>query len=154
MRMPNWLKIAGDEKDKNIHEVRGGENPRILEYLRATDIGAPYNREHETAWCSAFANWCMQQVGFKGTRSAAALSWADWGKDVTDEPPMGAIVVFDHGNGSGHVGFFIRGNDNGLFVLGGNQSDAVNVKFFGWSEVVTMRWPAHTPVIMVDTEVE
>lgn len=138
--IPNWLAIA--QKERGIHEVRGGENPRILEYHAATELRA---REDEVPWCSSFVNWCMQKAGFNGTRSAAAKSWLSWGKSVYDDPPVGAIVVMTR-QGGGHVGFLIDWNDEYVKVLGGNQGDEVNIKSFPWSMVLDFRWPAVTPV--------
>jgi uncharacterized protein (TIGR02594 family) len=150
MKVPNWIEVALKEIGET--EIQGGENPRILEYLRATDLGKPGNLEDETPWCSGFVNWCMQQVGFKGTRSAWAQSWAKWGKEV--EPVIGSIVVFRWNNGTGHVGF-VTGKKVGLVqVLGGNQSDSVNRSWFNTAHVIAYRMPAFTPVQYVDLDLD
>jgi uncharacterized protein (TIGR02594 family) len=146
MKIPNWLVIA--KKELGECEIPGsGDNPRIVEYLKATSLEA--SEDHDaTPWCSAFVNWCMQKAGFKGTRSAWAQSWADWGKEV--EPCVGAIVVFRWDNGTGHVGFIEDWDDDGIKVLGGNQQDQVCEERFGWGHVIATRMPAHTPVEMVE----
>ena len=145
MKVPNWMLIA--QKEIGEHEIVGGENPRIIEYHNSCTLHA---KEDEIAWCSAFVNWVMQQVGFKGTRSAWAQSWAEWGKEV--EPVVGAIVVFRWDNGSGHVGFITAWDDNDVEVLGGNQADSVCKTRFSWSHVISIRMPAYTPVKYVEVD--
>jgi uncharacterized protein (TIGR02594 family) len=145
MKVPNWLLIAQQEIGEK--EVRGGENPRILAYLRATDLGSPGDDEDETPWCSGFVNWVMQRIGFKGTRSAWAQSWATWGKEV--DPVVGAIVVFRWANGTGHVGFVTGLRGDMVKVLGGNQKDSVCECWFNDNYVIGYRMPAFTPVVYV-----
>lgn len=62
------------------------------------------------------------------TFSAAAISWAKWGVSVKGQQLIaGDIMVFTR-KGGNHVAFW---EDTGLLnysVLGGNQSDAINVK--------------------------
>lgn len=144
---PEWLKIA--ETEMGQREVRGGENPRILEYHAATTLHA---REDEIPWCSSFVNWCMKKAGVKGTGSAAAISWASWGQRLT-EPREGCVVVIrqrqkgtDQATGSSsgnHVAFFQKIQDGRIYLLGGNQSDSVKVSSFGLAsyDVIAYRWP-------------
>jgi uncharacterized protein (TIGR02594 family) len=135
-----WLAIAYAEL--GVKEVTGsGDNPRIVEYLHATNLSAPYRNNDETAWCSGFANWCVERAGFAGTDSAAAISWGLWGKATTD-PAAGDVVVFNWGNGHGHVGFFVGFSGTSVQVLGGNQSDAVTVKNWPRAKVWRYRKPA------------
>lgn len=50
-----WMAIARAEE--GTHEFPGAsENPRIVEYLHSTNLGAPSWNEDETFWCSAFVN--------------------------------------------------------------------------------------------------
>lgn len=143
---PEWLKIA--EGEIGQHEVRGGENPRIIAYHAATTLGA---KEDEVPWCSSFVNWCMKQSGIQGTGSAAAISWASWGVRLT-EPRVGCITVIrqrkkgqDQATGSSsgnHVGFFNKIENGRIFLTGGNQSDSVKVSSFGLAsyDVIAYRW--------------
>ena len=78
--MKPWLEIA--EREQGVAEVPGaGDNPRVVDYLMSTTLGSLENQNDETPWCSAFVNWCMEQAGIKGTNSAWARSWLDWGKE-------------------------------------------------------------------------
>ncbi len=135
-----WLPIAYAEL--GVKEVVGsGSNPRIIEYLHSTNLGAPDNNKDETAWCSAFVNWCIENSGYAGTDSAAALSWASWGAS-TSAPVPGDLVVFNWGGGHGHVGFFVSATATKVQVLGGNQSNEVNVKDWPKNKVYRFRKPA------------
>jgi hypothetical protein len=52
-------------------------------------------------------------------------------------------VVFNR-DGGGHVGFVVGQQQNGdLMVLGGNQSDAINIRAFSRSRVTGYRWPVN-----------
>lgn len=83
-----------------------------------------------TAWCAAFVNASLQQIGIQGTGSNMARSFMDWGQPVT-QPQEGDVAVFSRGDPSGpygHVGFFKGYDDQGnILVLGGNQGDAVSI---------------------------
>lgn len=147
MTEPRWLTIARAEI--GVKEIAGAaDNPRILEYHTTTTLRA---REDEVPWCSSFVNWCLQQAGIVGTRSAAAASWEAWG--AACGPTPGAIVVIRHiagpdgqatGSGSGnHVGFWTGADLAHIKLLGGNQSDAVKESLFPLSKyrIVAYRWP-------------
>jgi uncharacterized protein (TIGR02594 family) len=127
---PNWLSIA--EGEIGIKEIKGNKhNRKILEYHQTTGKFS----DDETPWCSSFVNWVMEKAGYKGTGSAKALSWQNWGKDV-GQPVYGSIAVFSWGGGKGHVGFVVGKSGNNISVLGGNQKDQVNVSTFSTSKIV------------------
>lgn len=87
-----WVDIARNEL--GVSEVAGKvARPRILEYFAAA--GHAEVKSDETAWCSAFVNFCMEQAGIKGTMSLAARSWLRWGKEVKAQP--GAVGVWPRG---------------------------------------------------------
>ncbi len=132
----SWLEIA--QKELNVSEVPGARNnPRIVEYHKTTTLQA---NEDSVPWCSSFVNWCIEKAGYKGTDSARALSWKSWGVEAESFIPVGSIVVMKR-KGGGHVGFKVGEDVNSIFVLGGNQSDAVNVRAFARTQVVAFRLP-------------
>ncbi|HEY5869451.1 MAG TPA: TIGR02594 family protein [Candidatus Tectomicrobia bacterium] len=135
--VPRWYEIARGEE--GIKEFNGAaDNPEVVKYLKScAELGGVHQRNDETAWCSAFVNWCVEQAGFEGTESAAARSWMQWGQPITS-PTVGCIVVLRRTNNPafGHVGFFVKETDRLVFLLGGNQSDAVNVTAFDRSRVL------------------
>jgi len=132
-----WILIANKEIGQK--EIKGGKhNPRILEYYATTTRKATTD---EVAWCSSFVNWCMTQAGMCGTNSAKALSWKSWGKKL-GSPVYGCIVIIDYSykgdkyKGKGHVGFAVgKDSKNRLYLLGGNQSDSVNVSKYNCSAI-------------------
>ena len=142
-----WLTIARRELASKVSEVRGGENPRIIEYHASTTLKAT---EDEVAWCSAFVNWCLLQAKFEGTNSAAARSWLNWGNAVDDLVP-GDIVIFWRGSPDswqGHVGFFLEKHQHTISVLGGNQGNSVSVKDYPISRLLGARRPWMTEAMM------
>lgn len=126
---PSWISVA--EGENGVKEIEGSKhNPRVIEYHATTGKF----KDDETPWCSSFANWVMKQAGQPVTGSAAALSWAKYGKKI-DKPAYGAIAVFDYGGGKGHVGFVVGIDGKKIQVLGGNQGNMVKVSSFGVGSV-------------------
>lgn len=134
---PRWLLIA--RRELGIAEVAGPEhNPRILEYHDHTSLNADRDEVH---WCSSFVNFCVEKAGLRGTRSAMARSWLKWGRGI-ERPRPGCIVVLRRGRPpSGHVGFYIKEENNRIFLLGGNQGDRVCIVSFPKWDVLGYRWP-------------
>ncbi|HQW87532.1 MAG TPA: TIGR02594 family protein, partial [Flavobacteriales bacterium] len=133
---PDWLPIARAEV--GVNELPGPEhNPRIIGYHATTTLRATTD---ETAWCSAFVNWCVTQAGHRGTNSAAARSWLTWGRSLA-EPAVGSIAVFRRGGSptSGHVAFFLERRGKGIMVLGGNQSNCVRVSSYPAQDLLGYR---------------
>ena len=128
------IDVARSELAHGVREISGSEhNPRIVMYHGTTSGG---RSSDETAWCSSFVNYCVEQTGRQGTDSKWAMSWHDsrWGTDVTANPEVGDIAVFRRRSGSsngsiigGHVGFWLGFTDNKISLLGGNQNNSVKV---------------------------
>ena len=134
-----WMSIARAEIGTKEY-AGAADNPRILEFLNSTNL-RPSDRSHdETAWCSAFVNWCVEKAGYEGTDSAWARSWLTWGKSLSS-PRRGCITVFTRNSG-GHVGFYIGKTSSGIKVLGGNQSDQVNISIYKKSQLLGYRIPS------------
>ncbi|MBI1207469.1 MAG: TIGR02594 family protein [Azospirillum sp.] len=137
---PVWLTIG--RREMGQQEVPGAlSNPRILEYHKATSLGATSD---EVPWCSSFINWAMQQAGLSRTESAAARSWLDWGVNLA-APAPGCVVVFWRGSrdaATGHVALFLRMVGDRVEVLGGNQGNSVSVASYPVQQVLGYRWPA------------
>lgn len=135
-----WMHVAC--RELGVREIPGArDNPRILEYATAVD----YHPAHdEDAWCSNFANWVMQQAGYKGTRKANARSWLTWG-DKLEKPQYGCVIVFwrdEVQSAKGHVAFYLRDSGiNDLIVLGGNQLNSVCAMPYPRTRLLGCRWP-------------
>jgi uncharacterized protein (TIGR02594 family) len=135
---PAWMPVARAEL--GVSEIVGTRhNPRIVEYHTATDLAAEAD---EIAWCSSFVNWCVRRVGGRGTRSAAARSWLNWGSSVPlVKARYGDIVILARGSSSwqGHVGFYVFSAGSHVWILGGNQSNRVSVAPYGIAKLLGVR---------------
>ena len=138
MSDPIWYREA--ETYRGIREGRGAKNnPQVLAfYKKAYNAGI---KADSVPWCAAFVGACLEDSGYRSTRSLLARSYLNWGKKC--KPKRGAIVVFKRGNSSwqGHVGFVERVTRTHVYCLGGNQRDAVNVSRYPRSKVLGFRWP-------------
>ena len=136
-----WMQYAQQELERGVREVAGARhNPRIIDYLRAGGVDAG----DETAWCSGFANWCMQQAGIPGTGKSNARSWLDWGGLCLANGVYGAVTILwrVRPNGwQGHVGFYVGAEGGNLLLLGGNQGDAVSIRPYPKSRLLGYRYP-------------
>ena len=136
---PPWMPIARDEIGVFSYPT-GQSNPRVTEYHAHTNI-AGY--DDKASWCSSFVNWSLAQAGITGTGSALARSWLDWGEPLI-QPMPGCITVLSRGDPAGwkgHVGFFLRLDDEDIYLLGGNQLDQVREHSYPRSTVLGYRWP-------------
>lgn len=142
-----WMKTAYDEL--GVKEVPGsGDNPRIVEYHGATDMG---KSPDSVPWCGSFVAWVLRESGVPYSRKgkAAARSWLKEGTEL-DGPAYGAIVVFWRGSPDswqGHTGFIAGKDEAGrLMVISGNVSNAVTIDPFTLDRVLGYRWPKEQPV--------
>ena len=113
-----------------IKEVPGVENnPEIMKYF--DEIGHSWVQDDETAWCSAFVNWCALRKNYEGSDKLNARSWLQVGKKV--EFRDADIVVFwreSKDSWKGHVGIPIREGNGYILCLGGNQSNMVRISTY------------------------
>jgi uncharacterized protein (TIGR02594 family) len=134
-----WMAFAWSEI--GTREIVGpSNNPRILALYR--DAGFPNVKHDEVAWCAAFVGAALQRSAHAGTKSLMARSYMRWGEALT-EGRLGAIAVFTRGSDPalGHVAFYLDGDDQRIYVLGGNQGDAVSVMAIDRSRLLGLRWP-------------
>lgn len=88
----------------------------------------------------------LERAGIRSTRFESARSYLEWGVPLSS-PVHGCAVVFSRDDG-GRVGFVVgRDAAGNILVLGGNQSNAVNVRAFPVGRVTGYRWPAGVPVL-------
>jgi len=134
---PEWLQLAW--KDYGQKEIRGSrDNPVVVAYFK--DVGHGWVKDDETAWCAAYVGSCLARSDMPHTGSLAARSYLQWGKKTTS-PKRGDIVVFKRGNSSwqGHVAFYLGEHNGRIYVLGGNQANAVNVRGYAKSKLLGYR---------------
>ena len=139
MEQPAWLDEAW--RENGVREVPGAaSNPRILQFF--AEVGHPDVARDEVAWCAAFLGACLERAGYASTRSLLARSYLNWGLPI-EALRIGAIAVLSRGDdpGQGHVGFVVGVNARSVMLLGGNQTDAVNVQSFDIGRLLGLRWP-------------
>ena len=119
-----------------------GDNPKVVAYFK--DSGNPGVTNDETAWCAAFVGAMLRRAGVKSTGALNARSYLDWGTPVDRKNAQpGDVVIFKRGNSSwqGHVAFFVKDRGALIDVLGGNQSNAVNIKGYQAASLLGIRRP-------------
>jgi uncharacterized protein (TIGR02594 family) len=166
--------VAGDTMDFGLDQARYSDCPwmwyaireygtaaqpghlndaRVIEYLGSCKKAKGNLRKalayDDTAWCSAFVNWCLEQAGKAGTEMPGALTWTDvnqWSGRRLSTARYGCVVVVDRGtpeDKKAHVGFFLRESSTWTMILGGNQSRRVRVSRFSKDDypVLAYLWP-------------
>lgn len=134
-----------------IREIPGQRsNPRIDQFLASVGMGPG----DETAWCSGFVNWCMEQAGITGTGRANARSWLTWtgGGMCLAKPTWGCVTVLwreSPTSWKGHVGFAVGKTPDKITLLGGNQGDAVSIQDYDLDRVLEYIWPRGFPMSTV-----
>jgi uncharacterized protein (TIGR02594 family) len=142
MNEPEWLSEA--RKYIGVKEIPGvNHHPLIISWWKKIKRGGI--KTDEVPWCAAFVGAMLEDVDIVSSRFESAKSYLQWGRPI-EYPVPGCIVVFSR-TGGGHVGFAVGKDSRGnLLVLGGNQSDEVNIRTFSRERVTGYRWPLAVPV--------
>jgi uncharacterized protein (TIGR02594 family) len=114
-------------------------NPDVIKYFK--EIGQSWVKDDETAWCAAFANWCLVKASRPQTRSLAARSFLTYGLS-TKTPTLGDLVVLwriSPLGPFGHVGFYVKDTKDYVYILGGNQAGQVNIQGFPKTQLLDYR---------------
>lgn len=127
------------------HETR--DKTWLMRWL-ASD-GRTLGDPEKLPWCADFVETCIRLAlptePFRGPLAENpywARNWLRFGQAA--QPTYGAVLVFERGSG-GHVGFAVGQDNDALFVLGGNQSNAVTVARIAKARLLGARWPAIVP---------
>ena len=142
VRNPNlpWLAIA--KELIGTDEVPGsGSNPIIVNWAKNLGgFAAKYYTSDDIPWCGLFVGHCIHEAGIKVTieNPLYARDWNGFGSGTV--PCYGAIMVFVR-DGGGHVGFYVSEDADTYHILGGNQSDSVNVTRVAKERLLGARWP-------------
>lgn len=142
MNASRWMEIA--KQELGVCEISGiDHNDRIITYHGCTTLRATRD---EVPWCSSFVCWVLKQAGVAHTKSAASLSYLEWGQEIY-VPRYGAIAVFERGKGKGHVGFVFSDTPKTINVLGGNQGNQVKVSPYSKDRLISLRWPDESQIL-------
>ena len=93
-------------------------------------------------WCGTFCAQVFKEAGLSAKVPKDFFRAKEWEKAGTklDKPAYGCIVTFTR-DGGGHVGFVVGKTSKGMLkVLGGNQSNQVNISDFDPKRVTSYRW--------------
>lgn len=135
-----WFELAKTEI--GVREAPGPANDaRVLAYY--ADAGHPDIRSESVSWCAAYTCAMLERSGHASPKNLAARSFLQWGKPL-DHPEVGAVAVLTRGDPkswTGHVGFVWAWDETRVWLLGGNQGDAVSVAAFPLSAVLGYRVP-------------
>lgn len=125
-------------------DVSAASNPLLIGWGR--EIDCHYTND-ETPWCGLFVGHCIaSQLPSEAlpTNPLGARQWQKFGRRC--DPQAGAVMVFwrvSRADGRGHVGFYVAEDAHGFYhIVGGNQSDAVNVSRVPKGRFLDARWPA------------
>ena len=124
-----------------VKEAAGAANaPQIMAFLH---LDANWPSGDEVPWCSAFVNYLCWLLDLPRSKSLAARSWLSIGRPVplAEAQQGNDIVIFRRGSNpaQGHVAVFERLDGDGVFVIGGNQGDAVTNARFPAADVLGVR---------------
>lgn len=141
-RMPPWM--AEMNRRAGLNEVR--DNAALSDWLRSW--GRFLGNPKDLPWCGDAVETCVAKTlpdEPLPSNPFFAQAWAKFGKDV-GSPIVGAIGVIRWTPSSGHVGIVAGVSGDRVNLLGGNQSNAINVSSFPRSKFIAFRWPSTFPV--------
>ena len=92
-------------------------------------------------WCATFMNFVLARLGYDGTHSDAAKSFAYYGRRVST-PRVGAIAVLRRGRHGGHVGVVTGVDSQGNpIIISGNHNDRVGEGTYPRARVIAYVMP-------------
>ena len=100
----------------------------ILGWAKELGIEKIYNAD-EIPWCGLFVAYVCHKAGLEIPFNAKDSLWAlNWNKFGTRQKTamLGDVLTFTRKSG-GHVGIYVGEDDKCYHVLGGNQSNMVNI---------------------------
>lgn len=131
-----------------IKEVPGSDhNPHIMAMLT---LDQSWPTADEVPWCSAFVNYIAWLLRLPRSKNLQAQSWLGVGipVDINEARAGFDVVILSRGTNvpvapgllpPGHVGFFASYNAGQVHVLGGNQSNQVNVSPYSVGRLLGVR---------------
>jgi uncharacterized protein (TIGR02594 family) len=148
IQRPLWLQAGMSYI--GTKEVPGAkDNKIIIDWAKEEGGDIAHEYTHDSIpWCALFANMTLTKAGLKGTETLWALDFAgNWPSVKLLGPAVGAFAPMLR-DGGGHIGIVVGQDQNSnIMLLGGNQSDAVNIKPFARSRLNKgFWWPKSVPL--------
>jgi uncharacterized protein (TIGR02594 family) len=123
-----------------LKEVDGvASNPEII--AMGKDLGFDVADDSTTAWCSLLVNYFAKKCGYEYSGKLDARSWLKM-PVVALKPSIGDVVVLWRESPSswkGHVGVFINWDEKNIWILGGNQSNQLNISAYPREQLLGFR---------------
>jgi uncharacterized protein (TIGR02594 family) len=145
--LPNTIKLALNEY--GTAEVVGkGSNRTIIGWrdeLNQAGVNITGYSDDDVPWCGLFAAIICYRRLKKPEEVVKSPLWArNWAKYgiKSPQPSLGDVLVFSRGS-SGHVGFYVAEDDTAYHVLGGNQSNKVNITRVAKDRLIACRRPPY-----------
>lgn len=122
--MVEAIKLIGQK------EIVGAQhNAEILLWAKECGIQKIYSND-EIAWCGLYVGICLKRAErdiLSGYDILRANSWSTYGNPIPKQDAMfGDLMIFKRPGGY-HVGFYVAEDETHYHILGGNQSNAVNI---------------------------
>lgn len=154
---PEFVHVAEARKYVGTKEIKGSKHEaKILKLIKSAEAATKQNLSwlfgkdskgqtkynDETAWCGSFLGGVFADSGLGHKIPRDFYRAKDWEKAGTAlaRPAYGCVVTFTR-DGGGHVGIVVGKTAKGMLkVLGGNQSDAVNIMDFDPKRATAYRW--------------
>ena len=114
-------------------------NPTIMGWAKELLIQDIYTND-DTAWCGLFVAITQFRAGREPLHNYGILrarEWANYGIKA-EKAELADILVFQR-PGGGHVGYYVGEDDTCYHVLGGNQSNTVNIIRIEKSRCIAIR---------------
>lgn len=140
------------QRHVGIGELVGGKHHPLIQWWLSLCHGFTLNSPDEIPWCSAAMNGWAWTLDLPRSKSAAARSWLLIGKEIGPHEVKAGfdIVIFKRGSGHqpgpevtegapGHVAVYSHRLHNGVYVVGGNQSNSVRVSRYPEEDVIGYR---------------
>lgn len=152
--LKHYGKIEGSGTSNNSEIIGWADAVAAVTISSYDDWAADFYNKDSIPWCGLFIAMLMISTGRRPVNKyLAALSWADFGEAVNYKIKgqnhyrlvwLGDIAVFTR-SGGGHVGVVIGFSKDGkyIYVLGGNQSNAVNITKIETRRLYAIRRPVY-----------
>jgi uncharacterized protein (TIGR02594 family) len=138
---------ARDERAPRLVSLPVAEEPKrpMFGWPKLVSEARKYMGTNPTArsrlWCATFMNMVLHKVGYAGTNSDAAKSFAQYGRRIS-EPQIGAIAVLTRGKRGGHVGVVTGIDSQGNpIIISGNHNKRVGESTYARSRVIAYVMP-------------
>lgn len=147
---PAWSRPAPQHPPGNAERIAMAERPAAgwpPLVVEARKYMGTNPTDRRRLWCATFMNFILGKLGYAGTNSDAAKSFAYYGQRIS-KPRIGAIAVLTRGRRGGHVGV-VTGIDaqGNPIIISGNHNDRVGEGLYPRARVIAHVMPtARHPV--------